>query len=58
MKKIKYFLFGFLGFLVVTGFNVSVAVVFYSKIEYKENYQIALLMIVVMIAMFIIIPLI
>lgn len=49
MKKIKYFLFGFLGFLVVTGFNVSVAVVFYSKIEYKENYQIALLMIVVIV---------
>ena len=49
MRKVKYFLFGFLGFLLVTGFDVSVAVLFYSQIEYKENYQIALLMIVVIV---------
>lgn len=49
MKKLKYLLAGFLGFLLVTGFNVSVAVLFYTKIEYKEDYQIALLLIVVII---------
>ncbi len=47
MKRLGYLMFGFLGFTLVTGFNVSVAVLFYSKIEYKENYQIALLMLVV-----------
>ena len=49
MKQLKYFLTGFLGFLLVTGFNVSIAVVFYTKIAYKENYQIALLLIVVIV---------
>lgn len=49
MKKLKYFLAGFLGFLLVTGFDVSVAVLFYTKIEYRENYQIALLLIVVIV---------
>lgn len=49
MKNLKYTLIGFFGFLLVTGFNVSVAVVYYSKISYKENWQIAILLIVVIV---------
>lgn len=49
MKQLRYFITGFLGFLLVTGFNVSIAVVFYNRISYKENYQIALLLIVVIV---------
>ena len=49
MKRIRYLLIGFFGFLIVTGFNVSVTVLFYDQISYKEDYQIALLLIVVII---------
>ena len=46
MKKLRFFIFGFFGFLIVTTFNVSIAVMFYSMIEYKTEIQIATLMIV------------
>lgn len=49
MRKIKYFMFGFFGFLVVTGINASASVLIYSLIEDRKKYQIALFLILLII---------
>lgn len=45
-KQIKGIILGYLGFLLLIIFNVSIAIWFYSQIEYKSNWQIALLILV------------
>ena len=45
-KQIKGIILGYLGFLLLITFNVSIAIWFYSQIEYKSNWQIALLIFV------------
>lgn len=47
MKKFKNILFGFIGFLLVATINVSIAVLVYSSINHRKNWQIALLLIFV-----------
>lgn len=49
MRGFKYSIIGFFGFLIVTTFNVSVAVLFYSKIEYRNEAYIAWMLIIVII---------
>lgn len=43
MKKFFYLFFGFLGFLIVTTFNVSIGIVVYSLIKEKNDLTIGLL---------------
>lgn len=47
MKSLKYTFSGFLGFLLVTMFDVTIALTVYSLIEDKEMWKIALLMLIV-----------
>ncbi len=49
MKKFKYFIFGFLGFLIVTTVDVSVGVLVFSMIETWEKTHIAILLILIII---------
>ena len=43
MKKFFYLFFGFLGFLIVTTFNVSIGIVVYSLIKEKNDLTVGLL---------------
>lgn len=45
MKKFSYLIYGFLGFTLVTGFNVSIGVLIYSQVTDEENYKVAILLI-------------
>lgn len=45
MKKFSYLIYGFLGFTLVTGFNVSIGVLIYSQVVDEENYKVAILLI-------------
>ncbi|MBQ3001349.1 MAG: HAMP domain-containing histidine kinase [Bacilli bacterium] len=45
MKKFSYLIYGFLGFTLVTGFNVSIGVLIYSQVADEENYKVAILLI-------------
>lgn len=45
MKKFSYLIYGFLGFTLVTGFNVSIGVLIYSQVADEEDYKVALLLI-------------
>lgn len=45
MKKFSYLIYGFLGFTLVTGFNVSIGVLIYSQVADKEDYKVAILLI-------------
>lgn len=45
MKKFSYLIYGFLGFTLVTGFNVSIGVLIYSQVADEEDYKVAILLI-------------
>ena len=46
MKDFKYSLIGFFGFVLVTGFNVSIGIVVYSYIEDRSEWLISILIII------------
>lgn len=45
MRGFRYTLMGFVGFLLVTGFNVSIGIVVYSLIQEKSNEYVSILII-------------
>ena len=47
MKKWKSIFFGFIGFFLISTFNVSIAVLVYSSIDSKKDWQIALFLLFV-----------
>lgn len=49
MKNIKYYLTGFLGFFIISAFNVSIGILIYSLIKEKQDITISLIILTVII---------